>query len=405
MKISIAYITVSAPYGQGEKFIIDEANEMAKYCDHIIVFPIRKAASRPFHNEGKKLECKYISLFSYETIRNSIKVILKNQTQVKGILISFFRNSHSFKNFIKNIVVFPKALAISLEMSKMQIGHIHAHWETTTSTVGYVCHLITKIPWSFSVHSGQILWNNMIEEKIRTSKFCRVISIDRLKDILQITKNKYIDKLKVIHMGVKLSDIYNFSSNSIKDGNPYNIVCVANLDKIKGHKYLIESIAIVSKIYPNIVCELIGSGKEFKFVKKIINAYSLQHTVKLLGAIPNEIILANYKMNKYGLFILPSIRIEKEKREEGIPVSLMEAMAYGIPVISTNTGAINELVENGISGILVNDKDSRALAEAIMKIAEDSEKQLLFSNNEINRIKEHFNIQKTSKLLYEEITK
>jgi glycosyltransferase involved in cell wall biosynthesis len=403
--LNVAYITVSAPLGYGEKFIIDEVEEISNHCNSVIIFPIRKSTSKPFHNQGRNLHWEYLPFISWTTIKNGLTIFIKRPTTVLRIIFSIIKNSHSIKNFIKNIVVLPKALVISSEMSRMHIDHIHAHWETTTSTVGYICHEITKIPWSFTVHSGQIFWNNMIEEKIRTVEFCRVISIDRSKDILQITNNKYVNKLKIIHMGVKVPACYNFAEKSIRRGDSYNIVCVANLDRIKGHQYLIEAIATVEKVYNNIVCDIIGCGSELKKLKELVIKYNLKERVRFLGVIPNELILKYYEIGKYDLFVLPSIKIEEEKREEGIPVALMEAMSYGVPVISTNTGAINELIENNVSGILVNDKDSNALAEAIIMVAENTQKQLMLSMYERATIIQNFDIRKNSKYLYDEIGK
>ncbi len=403
--MNIAYITVSAPLGYGEKFIIDEVEEISKYCNSTIVFPIRKVTSKPFHAEGRNLSWKYIPLISWKTTINSFVIFIKNPIVVLKIFISILKNSHGIKNVIKNIVVLPKGLAIASEMSKNHIDYIHAHWETTTSTVGYICHRITRIPWSFTVHSGQIFWNNMIEEKIGTVTFCRVISIDRSKDILQITNNKYSNKLRIIHMGVKIPMYYKFAEKSVKASDNYNIVCVANLDKIKGHQYLIEAMIAVVESYNSVVCDIIGSGSELKKLRQLVISSNLEANVRFLGAIPNEVILKYYATGKYDLFVLPSIKIEEEKREEGIPVALMEAMSYGIPVISTNTGAICELIENNVSGILVNDKDSKALAEAIITVAENTEKQSMLSICGRATVIESFDIRKNSKYLYDEIGK
>jgi len=401
--LKIAYITVSAPFGYGEKFIIDEVEEISKNYASVIIFPIRKIGEKPFHKSGNNLFWKYIPIISCRTIFYSIIIFLKMPIVVIKILFSIAKNSHSVKNFIKNILVLPKGLVIASEMLKLHIDSIHAHWETTTSTVGYICHKITKIPWSFTVHSGQIFWNNMIEEKIRTVKFCRVISIDRSYDILQIVDNKYSDKLKIIHMGVKVPPDYHFIEKSIKEEGNYNIVCVANLDKIKGHKYLIEAIAKIEKNYKNVRCDIIGCGKEMKNLKELVISNDLEGKIRFLGVIPNEEILNYYRIGKYDLFVLPSIKIEEEKREEGIPVALMEAMSYGIPVISTNTGAIGELIDNNVSGILVNDKDSKALAVAISQVAENKEIQIQYSSFGRSSIINAFDIKKNSKYLYNEI--
>ena len=97
--------------------------------------------------------------------------------------------------------------------------------------------------------------------------------------------------------------------------------------------------------------------------------------------------------------ILPSINT-KDGAHEGIPVSLMEAMAYGIPVISTNTGGIPELLGGG-GGIMVEEKNPQLLADAILRIMNDKSLRIELSESGKKKIEEDFNLKKNAKRLVE----
>jgi len=96
---------------------------------------------------------------------------------------------------------------------------------------------------------------------------------------------------------------------------------------------------------------------------------------------------------------LPSVTTNKGEHE-GIPVSLMEAMAYGIPVISTNTGGIPELLSNG-AGIIVEEKSPKQLAEIILKIMKNKNLRKELAERGYQKVQKEFNIKKNTKTLLE----
>jgi len=115
---------------------------------------------------------------------------------------------------------------------------------------------------------------------------------------------------------------------------------------------------------------LAGDGVLRKDLEKDVETRGLSGTVKFLGQLPHPKLMRLY--NEEGariIVVLPSVELGNNQHE-GIPVSLIEAMSYGIPVISTTTGGIPELLEGG-AGLLVPPGDARALADAIQRLIED----------------------------------
>jgi glycosyltransferase involved in cell wall biosynthesis len=143
-------------------------------------------------------------------------------------------------------------------------------------------------------------------------------------------------------------------------------------------------------------CELhlAGDGPLRKQLEAQIEQLGLQSTVKFLGALKHAEVLAFYKRGHASLVVLPS-RDLGSGLHEGIPVSLIEAMAYRVPVISTQTGAIPELI-TAKEGILVPQANPQALAEAIRTVLNSPTLRERFGRSGRERVQQHFSIKKTA---------
>ncbi len=138
------------------------------------------------------------------------------------------------------------------------------------------------------------------------------------------------------------------------------ILCVANLIHYKGHLDLLAAAAAVLPAFPDAALVLVGEGSVRGAIEEAVARSGLQGRVQLLGRredVPALLAAAD-------LFVLPS-------HEEGFPNALLEAMAYGLPVVATAVGGTLEIVEDGVSGILVPPRSPAALAQAIATLLGD----------------------------------
>ncbi|GAG26337.1 unnamed protein product, partial [marine sediment metagenome] len=133
-----------------------------------------------------------------------------------------------------------------------------------------------------------------------------------------------------------------------------------------------------------------GEGLLRAKLEGLIKKERLQNYIKMPGIISHGRLMDMYNGGKVDLVILPSINTDQGSHE-GIPVSLMEAMAYKIAVISTNTGGIPELLSNG-AGIMVEEKSPEQLAGAIETLLENLELKSKSEENGCQYVREEFNI-------------
>lgn len=395
-KMKICYITAQVPFGIGEVFILEEMLEAKRQGVNLLIIP-RSPSKVVFHEECKELleNTIWLPLISLGMIFCFCRALLTKIALWK-ILVAIVVCSRYPLVVIKNLLVLLKGVFIAEVIGKENIEHIHAHWGSTTSTMAYIVSQMTDLPWSLTLHRWDIKENNMLKEKVKSAKFIRCISEHGQKELLEIVGGEYEERIKVIHMGVKIPASIEQSSGSKK---VFTIVTPANFLQVKGHRYLIEACLILIKHdVKNFHCIFYGEGPLRVKLENLIEKKSLTNYVRMPGAIFHEKLIEMYRKRKVDMVILSSINTSKGEHE-GIPVSLMEAMAYKIPTISTNTGGILELLSDG-AGIVVEEKNSEELANAVETLLKNQKLRDKIGTKGYQRVVEEFNVStSTARLL------
>jgi colanic acid/amylovoran biosynthesis glycosyltransferase len=171
------------------------------------------------------------------------------------------------------------------------------------------------------------------------------------------------NKIRLHRMSVDIPEIENGSLR--KSSDSLRILTVARLIEKKGLNYAIEAISRISRsgLVGPLRYDIVGGGEQQDELSRLITRLDLEKIVHLRGPKNGDEVFDF--MKKSDIFMLPSVTASSGDKE-GIPVSLMEAMAHGLPVVSTWHGGIPELVEDGVTGLLVPERDEGALAEAIL---------------------------------------
>jgi len=141
---------------------------------------------------------------------------------------------------------------------------------------------------------------------------------------------------------------------------------------------------------PRLRLDMVGSGPLFPAACQCVRAFGLESHVTLHGARPNEVVQA--MMKEADLFIQHSVT-DANGDEEGLPVAILEAMAHGLPVVSTRHAGIPEAVEDGVTGLLVAEEDSSGMSERISLLALHPATRYAFGRAGWQRARERFSAQ------------
>lgn len=205
------------------------------------------------------------------------------------------------------------------------------------------------------------------------------------------------EKICVHYLGIDCEK-FNYQQRVHSSGQLIRFITISRLVEKKGIEYALRAFAEITKENENIEYVLIGDGPLRKSLEKLIKKLGIANKVRLLGSRTQEEIRELSK--DAHIFLAPSITAANGDTE-GIPVSIMEAMAMGLPVISTHHSGIPELVQDGVTGFLVNEKNVLMLSERMRNMINHPELWSVMGKAGRDRVFAEFNAQKQNDRLVE----
>lgn len=181
--------------------------------------------------------------------------------------------------------------------------------------------------------------------------------------------NAPMDRASVFHMSVDCKEFV-FAPRTLPANGPVECVTIGRMTEKKGHIHTINAFVKMIRQRPDLDIRLhiIGDGPLYEEMRALIHSFSAQDKIILHGALQHEDVVRF--LERAHIFVLPSVTAASGDME-GIPVVLMEAMAMGIPVVSTYHSGIPELIEDGVSGLLIAEKDESGLAEKLLYLIDN----------------------------------
>ena len=278
------------------------------------------------------------------------------------------------KRLAQGLALFPKTLAYARDMEREGVRHVHAHFANHPATVAWMIHRLTRIPFSFTAHGSDLHVDQTgLAQKLRAAAFGVQISDYNRRFVLERVGEWATSRLRVVRCGVDLEAFREVPERARPEptrraSEPLSILCVASLRRVKGHVHLLDALKSLKDAAVPFRCRLVGDGPLRGALAARIDELGLAARVELLGARSRPDVLA--ELARADVVCLTSVQDAKGRRE-GIPVSLMEAMACGCPVVASDLSGIPELVTDGVEGMLAPPGDSEALALALTRLWED----------------------------------
>jgi glycosyltransferase involved in cell wall biosynthesis len=250
------------------------------------------------------------------------------------------------------------------------------------------------IPWSLTAHRWDIAENNLLAVKVKSASFVRFISQDGLRMARSIGIGS-AENTRVIHMGAAIP-----AAARRRMGTGRVVLCPARLVEVKGHRYLLQAWRILQQRGAGGELWLAGSGELRPDLEALSARLGLGESVKFLGAIRHSDLLKMYEEGAVSAVVLASLDLG-DGHHEGIPVALIEAMSYAVPVVATAAGGTPELVTPR-AGLLVPPADPEAIAGAIENVLRDDVYSEQLGRAGRERVVKDFNIVRVTATLVDE---
>ncbi len=260
-----------------------------------------------------------------------------------------------------------QAIYIGLRLQTMGINHLHAHFAGMAARTAFWINKFFPITFSFTAHANDIFSPRQFEiglDKLVDSARVIVTETDYAARFLRDQFSHRGDRVHRIYNGLDLAEFRRADFSS----TPPLIIAVGRLIPKKGFGDLIRACALVAERGKSFRCEIIGEGPLEKDLNRQIDELCLQNNVVLTGAKPQTQLRA--RLAAANVFVLPSV-IDSDGGMDNLPTVIMEAMATGLPVVSTNIGGIPEMVIENDTGFLVRPGDTAAIADAIETVIND----------------------------------
>ncbi len=254
------------------------------------------------------------------------------------------------------------------------IEHVHAPWASGPATAAWAAARLAGIPFSFTARAWDIYPpDNALPDKVRQAAFVRVnagSNADYIRRMAGLTPNQpdqpdKIDKVHLIYNGVPLKAA---QEARVTMRPPYTLLALGRFVPKKGYEYLIHACAILKKQGIDVRCILAGDGPLGSQLKSLVKELGLEATVSFPGFVKFQ--QAQELFGQADIFVMPSV-IAPSGDRDGIPNVIMEAFAHRVPVVATNVSGISEVVLDGETGLLVEQRDPEGLAKAIATMAGD----------------------------------
>lgn len=257
-----------------------------------------------------------------------------------------------------HLIYLAEACRIRIWLRAASVDHLHAHFGTNSAEVAMLVHALGGPPWSFTVHGPEEFDKAPLlglSEKISRSSFVVAISSFGRSQLFRMVDHEYWQKIQVVHCGLEPTF---FSGNTAPALGSRQLVCVGRLCEQKGQLLLIEAARRLDEQSVDFELVLAGDGELRPEINALIAQYRLESKVRITGWVSGQQVRSELLASR--ALVLPSFA-------EGLPVAIMEAMALGIPVISTFVAGIPELVHPGEHGWLVPAGDVDSLAGAMQE--------------------------------------
>lgn len=275
------------------------------------------------------------------------------------------------KVMLMALALFPKSVYFAREIETSHIDHVHAHFVWLEGLAAGVAKDLTGVSISAHPHAFGLFGRNQRNVRRQLENASKIVTISEYhrRYIADLSPRIPAAAIDVVHCGIEPERIDPPAQRRLHE--PPRILSVGRAIPKKGHEHLVDACAELAKRNRAFSCQiLIGGAGRSEPLKERIDSHGIAGQVTLLGARDEDAVLD--LLSTSDVFVLACVVAESGDRD-GIPVSLMEAMASEMPVVTTPVAGIPELVQHDVTGVLTGERDAVGLADAIERLLDDAD--------------------------------
>jgi glycosyltransferase involved in cell wall biosynthesis/aminoglycoside phosphotransferase (APT) family kinase protein len=356
-----------------ETFILREIEELERQGQPVILVPLIRMHGRVVHTEAERWlrTMVYAPYVSPAVLAANLRAAFQKPAAYFGVLTELVSGSlHSLNVLIRTLALFPKSVWLADRLTQLGVLHVHAHFATYPAAAALTISRLSGSTYSVTAHAHDIFvpWRRAsLPAKVQNARFVRVIAEKGRQELLACCGSDAASRIVTIHVGVAPAGDDQPPRQAGTSGSPL-LLCVAALRPYKGLAVLLEACQRLKQAGRTFRCEIVGEGPLRPEVERLRAAMGLEDCVVLQGALRQDEVAA--LVARAAIALAPSI-VAPDGQMDGIPVTLMEAMAASRPVVASRLSGVPELVDDGATGVLVEPGNAFELASALQRLLDD----------------------------------
>lgn len=349
-----------------ETFIAAELLEMQRQGEHVMVFAVNRPREHVRHAFLDELAVPVVYL-PYRPLGEPVRVI-------RALVRAVRRNPSGWLAAARQSVWPPRrkgvrrllqAGALLDEAARAEVDHLHAHFATTAARLANLTWRMGGPTYSVTTHAKDI-WHEEVQaehlrDKLGPASFVATVTPENRDHLVSLGLAP-----PAIHVVPNAVDLRRFPAGAERNAQPDLVLTVARLVEKKGLADLVEACAILAASGRPVRLEVAGDGPERERLETVARRAGLDATFH--GPLPQERVLELYQ--RAAVFALPCVVATSGDRD-GLPTAALEAMALGVPVVTTAVNGLAGAVLDGETGLVVPQRDPKALAAAVARILDD----------------------------------
>ncbi|MEO0406892.1 MAG: glycosyltransferase [Cyanobacteria bacterium P01_A01_bin.135] len=357
-----------------ETFILNEILELERQGVALHLFSLRSPADETPHPAVAQVKSPvtYIPSLLPSPTAQATNALIETHLALLGEAASqpspqFYSAVNLFfqRQDPKDINELLQGIYLARELQRLNVAHLHVHFANIPAATAEIAYEICRVPFSITAHAKDIYLTPSAELDRRIAKAEFVLTCTDFN-------RRYLNELSTsdtpIHLAYHGIDLARFTGDTATQSAPLEVLSVGRFCEKKGFTYLLQACRQLRDRGVRFHCAIVGYGPLEAQMQAQITDYDLEAVVTLVGKLTQDQVLECYR--QADAFVLPCVVTEDGDRD-GIPNVLLEAMAMGLPVVSTGISGIGELVRPEENGLLVPQRDADALAQAMLRLAED----------------------------------
>jgi len=365
----IHYMTTQ---GLGQPWVGNELNQLRAAGVPFVLHAMRKPEQKLFESEwatqlNRQTKTLYPLPIGAFVMSMLLAPCLFGGRYFSALANALFGPRESMRARLATLYHFFVACHWARALRGQTVTHIHSQWAHSSGSIAMYGAWLTGVSFSFTGHAADLFRNRVaLHDKIRRAEF--IVCISEFHRRFYLEQGARPEQLFVAYCGIDTS-LFSPKSQEADSSRRYRICSSGRLVDKKGFEYLIDACAILASRDRDFECEIAGSGPLDAALRERIDKAGLRDRVQVTGEALTQEAIPDF-MHRGDVFVLACVWAE-DNDVDGLPQMTMEAMACGLPAVTTRLVGNPDLVKHEETGLLVEPNNAEQLADAIERLMQD----------------------------------